>query len=624
MLRVKEMKKLVIVAPKSYQSKIISKLYEMQALHIIEHSKSDRLDIGKPLHDSPILAEALVKVRSVISNLAKFKHEKKYEKNNASAKKDDSKNMPTKQIVSSISELYDDITSTLNLSKEIELELRSKTSMLAKANLLNKMKLDPASIKGLESIAYFIGQVEKPHDLEKEIKSITGRSYFKTIVTEGKSAMAIFIDRRERQNILPALEKHRFQNTDFTEIEKIGAKEADTAYLEKDIAKLETKRQSLEKKLASLSKKHGYFLAFAERAISDEVEKAESPLKFASTEETVIVSGWVPAVKIDSLISSLDQVTNGKMYIEVKVPDHHHDNVPIKLDNPKPVDSFEMLMHLFSLPQFKEIDPTFFMFLTFPIFFGFMLGDFGYGLVTLILFLVLKKTMPQFKGFFNILIFSSIATMIFGMVFGEFFGFEEIMGFQIPHILSRSHQVMDLLTWAIIIGIVHVNVGLFIGFYNEWVSHGLYTAAMEKLSWVVLEVGIAIGYFESVWVGAIVAVIAVIMLWLGEGVKGLIEIPSIFSNILSYARLMAIGLASVKLAEVINEFATEFIHAGGISILYAVLLLLVGHVINIALGIIGPFLHSLRLHYVEFFTKFFHGGGKEYRPFGYRADIDYE
>ncbi|KHO46844.1 MAG: V-type ATP synthase subunit I, V-type H+-transporting ATPase subunit I, partial [archaeon GW2011_AR3] len=114
--------------------------------------------------------------------------------------------------------------------------------------------------------------------------------------------------------------------------------------------------------------------------------------------------------------------------------------------------------------------------------------------------------------------------------------------------------------------------------------------------------------------------VSIVLLWLGEGVKGLIEIPSIFSNILSYARLMAIGLASVKLAEVVNEFATEFIHQGGIYIFYAVLLLVVGHVINNALGIIGPFLHSLRLHYVEFFTKFFKGGGKEYIPFGREID----
>ena len=110
--------------------------------------------------------------------------------------------------------------------------------------------------------------------------------------------------------------------------------------------------------------------------------------------------------------------------------------------------------------------------------------------------------------------------------------------------------------------------------------------------------------------------LAVIMLYKGEGFKGLIELPSIFSNILSYARLMALGLASVKLAEVVNEFSGEFFQHGGFSVLYGIMLLVVGHAINIGLGILGPFLHSLRLHYVEFFTKFFKGGAKRFSPFG--------
>jgi V/A-type H+-transporting ATPase subunit I len=102
----------------------------------------------------------------------------------------------------------------------------------------------------------------------------------------------------------------------------------------------------------------------------------------------------------------------------------------------------------------------------------------------------------------------------------------------------------------------------------------------------------------------------------GEGIRGLIELPSIFSNTLSYARLMAIGLSSVKLAEVINEMAAEMFHGGGFLILAGVLILALGHIINIGIGMLGSFLHSLRLHYVEFFTKFFHGGAKKYSPFG--------
>ena len=163
---------------------------------------------------------------------------------------------------------------------------------------------------------------------------------------------------------------------------------------------------------------------------------------------------------------------------------------------------------------------------------------------------------------------------------------------------------------------MHVNIGLLIGFYNELVMHGFWKAVFAKFSWFVLEAAIIIGIFYSTFYAIILGVISVIMLYLGEGVKGLVELPTLFSNMLSYSRLMAIGVASVQLALVINEFAREFFHKGSFFILAGIAILLVGHVINIALGILGPFLHSLRLHYVEFFTKFFEGGGKRYVPFG--------
>jgi len=298
----------------------------------------------------------------------------------------------------------------------------------------------------------------------------------------------------------------------------------------------------------------------------------------------------------------------------------------VKLKNPGPVRPFEFFMDLYTMPTYRELDPTFLVFLTFPLLFGFMLGDFGYGLVTLVLFIALKKKMPKAKNFFNILIFASIATIFFGLLFGEFFGFEEIGHFKLPHIISRSHQVTELLYLAVAVGVIHINIGLIAGFYNELKSHGFMAALYAKGGWIVLQIGVALlalSYLKiialPIYTGIIFFVLSLLMLLKGEGIRGLIELPGIFSNILSYARLMAIGLSSVKLAEVINESATEMFHGGGFLILTGILLLLVGHIVNIGLGLLGSFLHSLRLHYVEFFTKFFHGGAKKFKPFGAKS-----
>ena len=197
----------------------------------------------------------------------------------------------------------------------------------------------------------------------------------------------------------------------------------------------------------------------------------------------------------------------------------------------------------------------------------------------------------------------------------------------LPHILSRAEDITKLMYLAILVGVFHINLGIIIGFFNELKSDGFMTALYAKGGWIVLEIGVllfALSYSKLIslpsYVGVIFALLSLFMLYKGEGIRGIVEFPSIFSNTLSYARLMAIGLSSVVLAVIINNSAKEFFDKGGFLILIGALILFVGHIVNIMLGLLGSFLHSLRLHYVEFFTKFFHGGGKKYKPFGAKED----
>src|SRR3989338_7160324 len=235
--------------------------------------------------------------------------------------------------------------------------------------------------------------------------------------------------------------------------------------------------------------------------------------------------------------------------------------------------------------------------------------------------------MPKRAALFNVLMLSSAASIFFGFIYGEFFGLEEIGRFHIPNLISRSHGIFELMYIAIAIGVIHVNWGLAAGFVNVLKAHGIKHAIFEKASWFVLEIGVALLALPYTGVIAIPPLIGWIffaasaaMLYKGEGVRALIEIPTILTNSLSYLRLMAIGLSSVPIAVVVNEMAEGFFHEGGLLIFAGILILLIGHVLNIILGLFGSFLHSLRLHYVEFFSKFFEGGAEKYKPFGAKEE----
>jgi V/A-type H+-transporting ATPase subunit I len=368
----------------------------------------------------------------------------------------------------------------------------------------------------------------------------------------------------------------------------------------------------------SLIKENSNFLLDYEFTLCQLKEKAESPLKFGSTEHAFIASGWIPKDKLKVFESKILDATGNKVEIEALDTELEP---PTCLQNVKHTKPFEFLLNLYSLPKSNEIDPTFVMSITFPMFFGFMLGDVGYGIFLLVMSLFIGKKMKVLQPLMPMVFFSSIFSIIFGFVFGEFFGYEFI-----NPMLNRIHGMYQMLGVTIVIGLIHITLGYVLSFFNELKKHGLLHALLAKGGWFVLEAGgiiIAYSYlykvpsFQPLGIG--IMVVAVAMLFKGEGSRGLIEIPSLASNMLSYARLYAIGLASALLAVIINDNISPLIKAGGINLVLAIPILAMGHFINILIGVLGMFLQAARLHYVEFFTKFFEGGGKEYKPFGLKS-----
>jgi len=360
--------------------------------------------------------------------------------------------------------------------------------------------------------------------------------------------------------------------------------------------------------------------------LQEELDTTSVLPRFGETDMTFVLIGWVPIGDLENTREALRTAVDERVFIQrLPLTPELKKRAPVSLKNPLPAQPFESLVNLLALPRYGRIDPTRLMAFFLPIFFGMILGDAGYGALLLILCLIFIRRFKAgvARDVLIILAMGSGWSILFGLLYGEAFGtLGEYLGMHAMWFDRASPEnVAGLLVMTIAVGAVHVTLGLILGVWEAYRdrsrSHLLERGGMlVGLIGLFFLVGVLVDFLpQTLMTPAIVGIIIGIVLvgaslgWLGI-LMGPIEFISLIGNILSYLRIAAIGLASVYLAKVANDMA-GMVGNLIVGIILAVLI----HALNLVMGAFSPTIHSLRLHYVEFFRKFYEGGGRPYQPF---------
>ncbi len=383
--------------------------------------------------------------------------------------------------------------------------------------------------------------------------------------------------------------------------------------------------------------------------------------KLLQSKNVFVISGYIAKNEAEAIEQELTARFDAAVEFEEPTED---EDIPVLLKNNGFAQPLEGVVEGFSLPGKGEVDPTFMMALFYYFLFGIMLADGGYGLLIVIAcgygLIKGKATMEQStKNFLMMFLFCGISTTFWGVMFGSYFGdVIDVVGMrffgvkELPVIPALwfvpVNRPMQMLSFSMILGIVHILAGLGIKIYQLIKQKDYLGIVYDALSWVVLLVSgtlllVSLDMIKNilsitfelpgvvVTASAVLAVISSIVIVLTNGresknpfkrfLKGayaLYGITGYLSDVLSYSRLLALGLASGVIASVINKMAA-MAAKGVVGAIIMIIILFAGHTINFAINILGAYVHTNRLQYVEFFGKFYGGGGRAFNPFNMRT-----
>ena len=542
---------------------------------------------------------------------------------------------------SNLKDIETDIFTQISQLKEYTdkiIALRAKTqketNVIASLAPYANMHAPFSKFKDTATASVLLGEVAKTKvALFEKIESEYGGVYEVFQGSGNSDGVAIVIDKSKREDIQQLL-----ADTEFTacSISSDSTPEEMRAQAEKNLAETEKERNlaieaimTFENIFDDVKRLHDYFTL--------EVAKAESENRTQTTSSTYYLEAWLPEGEKDRVDKDLENSPLSLAYT-IREP-LESETPPTFVESNGVVAPYESVTNMFSVPFYKEIDPNpsvaFFFFLIF----GMMLGDAGYGLLLTLgtgIILALRKPPKGEMNLVKIMFMGGISTFIWGFLFGSYFGLSAT-DLGIWCWFNPIEDPMPLLILSLAVGVVQMFFGMAINMVALIKKHQPVWGISSAFSWYFLALGIG-GIFGASYIGAwaktagiVFAVLGVVLLMLSgtfgkRGAKkvtgalsSLYGIINFFSDMMSYTRIFGLGLASGVIGMVFNEIASVIsgmMPFKFMGVIVTIIICIIGHTFNISINAVGAYVHNSRLQFVEFFGKFYTGGGELFAPLG--------
>ena len=491
-------------------------------------------------------------------------------------------------------------------------------------------------------------------ELERALKERTEGFYLELVGTDGNSDYVLLIYLREEEDrVGEVLKGSEWAQASFPDLK--GRPKEIIADLDIKLAGLSKELDQIGEKAGELTKYRPQLLALLDEK-SNLLAKRQVEEALARTSRAYMLEGWVKGGDLKRLKRELESRFDAFSFTPIDpLPG---ESPPVELKNRRIFKPFEVVTELYGRPSYFELDPSPLLALFFAVFFGLCLTDAGYGLVLSLLCLGMMRFMKGGRKFLWLMFAGGIFTIVEGALMGGWFGdlFEKLPLPFLSHLRASLMafdpmvQPMIFFRLALIVGVIQVYFGLFIKLYQNLREKRIADAIFDQLLWIVFLSQLMLALFSSQLVvklalaskvlvppqimglpmlGSIGVVALLIVLFSAREEKNplfrlffgflhLFIVGGIFSflgDILSYLRLMALGLVTAGIAGAVNNIAFMVSGIPYLGVVVMVFILIFGHFFNIGINVLGGFVHTLRLQYVEFFQKFFRGGGKAFNPF---------